>query len=516
VSPTPVSAAAVILTRPSCRGASKTTPAPEVFLVERAEEQPFLGGFECFPGGRGDPSDSALPVIAAEGDIATMVATATRELFEETGVLLGRGAETVAAADLAAARAHVLNRSRTFGAVLDSLGVRLDAGCLTPAGRWVTPSYVPLRFDTQYFLATAPPAQSPTVIPGELEGGKWRTVTETLDAFGRAEVLLPPPVLYALRALGDGDVAATTRLVEAPARHAAAEEARIFEIAPAIVFVALATPTLPPARFTNCYVVGTDPAVLVDPGSPYPADQAILDDALGMLAARGIVPREVILTHDHADHVGAAAHVRARYGLPVATHPAAAERLRAAVTVDRFLADGEMIALPGSPPRRLRVVATPGHAPGHVVLLEEETGALCTGDLLATYGFIIVDPDDGGDMAVYLESLRRARALGARVLLPGHGYPSRRVVERFDAYLEHRLTRETLVLEALRAAGRAVATAALLPIAYADTPQSMWPLAVRSLAAHLVKLEREGKVTRTDEGRTAVEASWTSRAQRAR
>jgi glyoxylase-like metal-dependent hydrolase (beta-lactamase superfamily II)/8-oxo-dGTP pyrophosphatase MutT (NUDIX family) len=504
MSPAPVPAAAAILTRRSRRSASSAPEALEVFLVERTEEQPFLGGFACFPGGRGDPDDAAVPVIAAVGTVAATVATAARELFEETGVLVGRGVEAVPAADLAAARAQVLGRRRTFGAVIASLGVRLDAGLFALAGRWVTPAYVPLRFDTQYFLVEAPPGQSATVIPGELDGGRWLTVAGALDDFGRAEVLIPPPVLYALRALGTGDGDAGARLREAPGRHAAAEQARIFEIVPGIVMVALATPTLPPARFTNCYVVGTGDAVLVDPGSPYPADQAVLDEALALLAARGTVPREVILTHEHPDHVGGAARLRARHGLPIAAHAAAAERLRAVVAVDRILADGEVIALPGPPRRRLQVIATPGHAPGHVVLHETETGALCTGDLLATQGFIIVDPDDGGDMTVYLESLRRARGLGARLLLPAHGYPSRRVAERFDEYLEHRIAREALVLEALRAQPGAVAAEALLPLAYDDTPKVRWPLAVRSLAAHLVKLETEGRVRRTGGGWEAL------------
>jgi endoribonuclease LACTB2 len=500
MSKAPMPAAAVILARPPRRGASNGAAALELFLVERAEDQPFLGGFACFPGGRVDPDDALIEVIAAAGPAAgpaaALVAAAVREVFEETGVLIARGTEGLPAADLAAARAQVLEGRQGFGAVLAALGARLDAGLLAPAGRWVTPAYSPLRFDTQYFLAAAPPGQAASVIAGELDGGRWSTVAEAFAAFDRFELLLPPPVAYALRAFGAGDAAAGARLEAAPRLRAASETARLCEVAPGIVMLALATPTLPPARFTNCYVVGTGAAVIVDPGSPYPAEQAVLDEALALLAARGTAPREVILTHEHPDHVGGAAHLRERYGLPVAAHEAAAARLRGALAIDRILHDGEEIALPGPPPRRLRVVATPGHAPGHVVLLETETGALCTGDLVATQGFIIVDPDEGGDMAVYLESLRRARGLAARVLLPAHGLPSRRVAARFDAYLEHRLAREALVLDTLRGAGRAVAASTILPVAYRDTPPSMWPFAARSLEAHLVKLAREGRIRR--------------------
>ena len=59
----------------------------------------------------------------------------------------------------------------------------------------------------------------------------------------------------------------------------------VVQVAPGIRVLALRTPTLPPAAHTNVYLVGPEvgPVVVVDPGSPYPDQQAVLDRALDML-----------------------------------------------------------------------------------------------------------------------------------------------------------------------------------------------------------------------------------------
>ena len=69
-------------------------------------------------------------------------------------------------------------------------------------------------------------------------------------------------------------------------------------------------------------------------------------------------------------------------------------------------------------------------------------------------------------------------------------------VPRLRGYVAHRLMREAKVAAALTRAGRAVPARDLVPDAYADTPPPLWGLAERSLLAHLVKLEREGRAQR--------------------
>jgi endoribonuclease LACTB2 len=267
-----------------------------------------------------------------------------------------------------------------------------------------------------------------------------------------------------------------------PGAHAVGE-VTVDEVAPGIARIMVATPTLPPATHTGCYVVGRSDLLAVDPGSPYPDQQDALAAAI---AARGQL-RAIVLTHHHADHVGGARALARATGAPIMAHPDAAQRLVGRVEIDRYLADGERLDLGG---RRLDVMLTPGHAPGHLVVRDLDSRAAIVGDLVAGVGTILIDPDDG-DMATYLASLERLRTAAVGALLPAHGPVIDDGAGKLAAYIGHRLMREARVLAALADAPRALP--ALCTIAYADTPSWLWPLAERSLLAHLDKLVAEGR-----------------------
>jgi glyoxylase-like metal-dependent hydrolase (beta-lactamase superfamily II)/8-oxo-dGTP pyrophosphatase MutT (NUDIX family) len=431
----------------------------EVYWVRRADKLAFLGGFWAFPGGRVDPADAAVAVAGASGDRAARIAAAARELREETGVEIAP-----------------------------------DAARFVPAGRSITPAWAPIRYDATYFLVEAPDGAAPDpagASDGELTEGEWVTAREALARWASGERLTSPVVVNMLRALEPGVEGAAAR-VEAMA-DAETWSSRVWDLLPGLALAGVRTPTLPPATHTTCDVVGADELVVVDPASPYPEEQAALDAALDELARRGRRVRAIWLTHHHADHVGGAAHLAARLGVPVAAHRATAALVRDRIAVDRELVDGEVEVLPaarGVPERRLRCVFTPGHAPGHHCFLEETSGFCIAGDMVASIGTIVVDPDEG-DMAEYLASLARLRALAPRALLPAHGMPITRPIEKLDEYTRHRLWREDQVRAALRAAGRATALE-LVPRVYQDVPAAMHPLAARSLLAHLLKLVKDG------------------------
>ncbi len=255
------------------------------------------------------------------------------------------------------------------------------------------------------------------------------------------------------------------------------------EVAPGVVRVAVATPTLPPATHTGCYLVGRSDLLAVDPGSPYPDQQEALAAAV---AGRGRLTA-IVLTHHHGDHVGGARALALATGAPIMAHRDAAARLARRIEVDRYLSDGDRLDLGG---RRIEVLLTPGHAPGHLVLLDLDSRAAIVGDLVAGVGTILIDPDDG-DMATYLASLARLRAAGVGALLPAHGPVIDDGPAKLDAYVAHRAMREDRVLAALDDGPRALAS--LCAVAYADTPSWLWPLAERSLRAHLDKLVAEGR-----------------------
>ena len=142
---------------------------------------------------------------------------------------------------------------------------------------------------------------------------------------------------------------------------------------------------------------------------------------------------------------------------------------------------------------RLEVLHTPGHAPGHVCLWDAALRAVVVGDMVASVGTILIEPIDG-DMVAYLAQLERLAALDALLALPAHGEPIHEPSVLFRGYIRHRLLREAKIAAALESAGPSGATATeLVPIAYADTDPALHPIAALSLAAHLVKLVRDGR-----------------------
>ncbi len=263
-------------------------------------------------------------------------------------------------------------------------------------------------------------------------------------------------------------------------------------VAPGLTMLSLRTPTLPPATHTNAYLVGTRELVLVEPASPYADEIAQAERWLEAELSAGAQLRALLLTHHHVDHVGGAAALRQRFGAPIWAHARTAERLAGKLSIDRVLEHGERIELDGPTPLALDTILTPGHAPGHLCFFEPASGSLIAGDMVAGVGTILIEPGDG-DMQAYLDSLKSLAELGASQLLPAHGLPIEDPAARLSFYVQHRLEREAKVLAALTSFAGPVGVDQLVPIAYADTPRVAWPLARLSLAAHLIKLMREGR-----------------------
>ncbi len=221
---------------------------------------------------------------------------------------------------------------------------------------------------------------------------------------------------------------------------------------------------------TNSWIVGRDPAWLVDPGPAIDAHVAALADEIEARGGLG----GIALTHDHADHNEAVAAVRVRFpGVSVAG---------ARGGVDIRLA-------PGEPVGPLEPVPTPGHAPDHFAFVVGR--AALTGDSVLGEGSVFIAPDPGA-LTGYLDALRGLRARELDVLLPGHGPPVHDPAAKLDQYISHRLDRERRLLGALDAGARSVDE--LLDRVWDDAPAALRPAAAVTLAAHLDKLADEGRL----------------------
>ena len=251
---------------------------------------------------------------------------------------------------------------------------------------------------------------------------------------------------------------------------------------------------------TNSYIVGdvTTGHIVIDPGPNEAEHLQRLWQACG-----GDI-RMIVCTHSHPDHSPGAAPLQALCGgqvpiLGLASRPTA--RANSQFVPERELADGERLVLEAGDVRHtLRVLHTPGHAANHLCLVLEEDGLLFSGDHVLNGSTTVIDPPDG-HMGDYLASLDTLSALCAQYqvafILPAHGYvlgnewgepySALDCIARLKA---HRLARDAKVRRAMQALPNGKAED-WLPLAYDDVPSSLWPVAMRSLLAHVAYIQGE-------------------------
>ena len=242
--------------------------------------------------------------------------------------------------------------------------------------------------------------------------------------------------------------------------------------------VPLRTPTLPPATHTNTVIIGAEDFVVLDPGSPYPDEQARLAEAVESASTRGRF-LGILVSHQHRDHIGGVASLVEQFDVPVWAHQRTAELVAPAIGVDRVLSDFDRIELGED---SLEVWHTPGHADGHLAFVHLRSNTILVGDLVASEGTILVSPRDG-HMGDYMESLARLRDAVPSRLIPSHGEPIVDAVERLEFYIQHRKNREAKILDALTGQKSWSRPVDLVPIAYSDAPRRAWPLAVERVAS---------------------------------
>ena len=527
---------------------------PQVLLLRRAEKPGDQNsGAVVFPGGLLDDTDrghydrcDGLDDAAASARLGLpehglhYAVAAVRECFEEAGLLLAHDAAGTMLqldgrdeAELAALR-HALHAGEIgMDAVCDRLGVRLAMGELAYHSHWITPLGMPKIFDTRFFVARAPQGQTARHDTTETVELLWLTPAEALDkARGFKLMNVTQRTLQALAAYASVQAALDAaraqgqvpmirpriargpqgRTVVNPGDWAYAEVGRLDPTGQGEVSVELApfTPTwLSPCVLrvtapngslmtgpgTNAYFVGTPGGtdwVLIDPGPDDDAHVQALRDA-----APGPVSR-ILCTHTHKDHSPAAAALKAHFGARtlgrVADHP---EWQDASFVPDQVVADGDRITVGDGV--TLRALHTPGHASNHVCWLLEQEKLLFTGDHLMQGSTVVINPPDG-DMSVYLRSLERLLDEELEWLAPGHGFLIDRPHDEVRKTVAHRLGRERLIVDDLRQHGPA-AEAEMVARVYAATPKALHAMALRSLRAHLHKLDAERRARVDVDGR---------------
>jgi glyoxylase-like metal-dependent hydrolase (beta-lactamase superfamily II) len=263
---------------------------------------------------------------------------------------------------------------------------------------------------------------------------------------------------------------------------------------PGIVRITAPNPGVMTGPGTNSYVVGERELVVVDPGPDIESHIGVLREAVGDRL------KWIVCTHTHLDHSPAAPALRVATGARIAGRLAPQDgRQDAGFAPDRVLEDGESVAVEGV---TFRAVHTPGHASNHLCYLLEQQKILFTGDHVMQGSTVVISPPDG-DMQAYLASLEKLFAIDLAALAPGHGRLIETPHEEARRLIAHRLKREEKVVRALAQKGKGTLDE-LVPLAYDDVSERLYPVARRSLHAHLIKLVREGRASEEAE-------SWRSR-----
>ena len=257
----------------------------------------------------------------------------------------------------------------------------------------------------------------------------------------------------------------------------------VVEIAPGVRRLTAPNPGVMTGPGTNAYLLGHDDIALIDPGPEIDSHREAL------LAAAGGRLRWIFCTHTHRDHSPLALSLKVATGAQVFGFGRTPTDGRQDETFvpDRALVDGDVVACDGF---SLRAVHTPGHASNHLCYLLEDRGVLFTGDHVMQGSTVVISPPDG-DMQAYLDSLERLLQLPIGALAPGHGHVIETPHDEVRRLIAHRLKREDKVRAALARVGPATMEV-LVAHAYDDVPVRIHNVAMRSLHASLIRLERNG------------------------
>ena len=534
----PLPAATVLLLRDGPRGL-------EVLMTRRSMNASFAPGAYVFPGGGIDAADAQVHHIAArragqDDTRLTQAVAAIRESFEELGVLLATDAagRMVTMQDI-----EQLDRSQSLFAQCQAKGLQLAADQVFVLAHWITDRDLNRRFDVPFLVARMPEDQTPVADEQEQFEPIWIRPQDALERHRADDFFIIFPTIRTLERMhthATVDSVLQACASEQPwftscprAGWLAGQEARFMEHDAPFGELALTArdgqivhhldwQTEQPVRLlqhvqrltapnpsvmtgpgTNSYVVGDAKSgfIVIDPGPPDATHVARLWRITG-----GDI-RAIVCTHSHPDHSPGAALLKAlctQQGVDVpvlgmASQPTA--RAHSQFVPDRELADGERLVLTSDGDQHsLRVVHTPGHAANHVCLILEEDGLLFTGDHVLNGSTTVIDPPDG-DMGDYLASLDKLMAWSAEFqvefILPAHGhvlgnawgepYSAIDCMQRLKA---HRLAREDKVWRAMQAMPQGSMTD-WLRLVYDDVPQAIWPVAMRSLEAHVAHLIRQ-------------------------
>ncbi len=236
---------------------------------------------------------------------------------------------------------------------------------------------------------------------------------------------------------------------------------------------------------TNTYLLGDEDVAVLDPGPALPEHiDAILEAGQGKI-------RWIVCTHTHIDHSPAWQAVAAATGAElIGASPRDGRFQDETFKPARELQHDDVLQ---TSEFTLRAVHTPGHVSNHFCFFLEEEQMLFAGDHIMNGSTVVIVPPSG-DMQAYIASLKLLLDYPLKLIAPGHGEVMEDSAAVVEWIVDHRLQRESKVVRGLETLSTS-SLDELVKIVYDDVDESLYPMAKLSLHAHLIKLEREARVS---------------------
>ena len=185
-------------------------------MVERHHQIDFATGALVFPGGQVDPADADRALASRcsgsaglDDEARSLRVAAIRETFEEAGVLLARRRGDPELLDAGALRgietrerAALAAGERPLAEIAAAADLVLALDLLVPFAHWITPVFMPKRFDTWFFLVAAPRDQVALHDGRESVDSVWITPPDAEAARSAGQRTIIFPTLLNLRKLG--------------------------------------------------------------------------------------------------------------------------------------------------------------------------------------------------------------------------------------------------------------------------------------------------------------------------
>ncbi len=400
----------------------------EIFMIKRQDYLRAFPGHTAFPGGKIDEADRSMekkmlhglchPLIEAFS--GHLIIGLQRELLEELGFDLFK--------ELGNGNVEKMNH----------LGVA------------TTPDFNPYRFENHYFKIHLKSDYVLNISDNRAkeEMASWGFISprELLGQFNQAEILAVPPTIKVISALQDDIDLAMPLNYELD--YNSKYEVPMIESIKGVRQFMPKSHTFPPASRTNCFLIGDDFKVAIDPSPKDEEEYKKLNFGLSKIGLD-----KIFLTHHHPDHVEFSTKFAREHSVPMGMSKDTHQRLLEKNGSSWFLGieielHQERDVLTKSLGSEVLIFQTPGHDEGQLSLAPKSLNWCIAGDLIQTTGTVVIGGDEG-NMRKYFSSLEKMIKLDARVIFPSHGIAMGGVY-KLEETLSHRKKRESQIIKLLK------------------------------------------------------------------